>query len=230
MRCTVAGWPSASSVTGASLRPVGILRAPPVDRRTIAPAGGRSRRSPNGVPPAECTVALTTVPGRAARSCTKRGTSWCTPRHIRGPRSDRTSSSTSWSWKMCSDATLSPTRTFITETASVMTTDRRISSCGPDRSQPASVLATQWIGPARSSNSTPTSPKACKPYTCAASTLVEVKGIEPLCPGDRLGLLRAEPMHRSRPSVSIGRGPRGQSGCVVPRRPPNRTGGVSLLR
>ena len=67
-------------------------------------------------------------------------------------------------------------------------------------------------------------------YRCATGLIVEVKGFEPLSPGDRLGLLRAEPMHRSHPSVSIGRGPRGQSGCVVPRRPPNRTGGVSLLR
>ena len=59
---------------------------------------------------------------------------------------------------------------------------------------------------------------------------VEVAGVEPAWPGDRLGLLRAQPMIRSRPSASIGRGPRGQSGCGVRRRPPDGTGGVSLLR
>ena len=59
---------------------------------------------------------------------------------------------------------------------------------------------------------------------------VEVKGFEPLSPGDRLGLLRAQPMIGSRPLASIGRGPRDQTGCGVPRRPPVRTGGVSLLR
>src|SRR4029077_8673506 len=99
-------------------------------------------------------------------------------------------------WRTCSAATLSPSRTAITATASVMTTDRRISSYGPDRNQPASVHVTRWIGAARSSNSTPTFSKASKPYACAAGYLVEVKGFEPLSPGDRLGLLRAEPMHR----------------------------------
>ena len=59
--------------------------------------------------------------------------------------------------------------------------------------------------------------------------LVEVAGFEPACSGDRLGLLRAQPTIRSRPSVSVGGGPRGQPGCDVPRRPPDGTGGVSLL-
>jgi hypothetical protein len=66
------------------------------------------------------------------------------------------------------------------------------------------------------------------PYT--VRDIVEVAGFEPACSGDRLGLLRAQPVISSRPSASTGGGPRGQSGCDVPHQPPDGTGGVSLLR
>ena len=58
---------------------------------------------------------------------------------------------------------------------------------------------------------------------------VEVRGFEPLCSGDHLGLLRAQPAYGSRLGVSTGGRPLGQPGCDVPRRPPGGTLAVSLL-
>src|SRR2546427_5004960 len=65
-------------------------------------------------------------------------------------------------------------------------------------------------------------------YTCAA-TLLEVRGFEPLCSGDHLGLLRAQPAYGSHLGVSTGGRPLGQPGCDVPRWPPGGTLAVSLL-
>lgn len=58
---------------------------------------------------------------------------------------------------------------------------------------------------------------------------MEVAGIEPASSNDRLGLLRAQPVERSRLQAPTGGGPVGQSGFDVPQRPPNGTVEVSLL-
>lgn len=60
-------------------------------------------------------------------------------------------------------------------------------------------------------------------------SMVEVAGFEPASPGDRLGLLRAQPTGRSHLGAPVGGGPLGQPGCDVPLRPPGGTDAVSLL-
>src|SRR5437016_3736472 len=62
-----------------------------------------------------------------------------------------------------------------------------------------------------------------------AATLLEVRGFEPLCSGDHLGLLRAQPAYGSHLGVSTGGRPLGQPGCDVPRWSPGGTLAVSLL-
>jgi hypothetical protein len=62
---------------------------------------------------------------------------------------------------------------------------------------------------------------------CHSTDLLEVAGFEPASQGDRLGLLRAQPVERSRLGAPTGGGPLGQPGCDVPRRPP---GGTSSVR
>ena len=59
--------------------------------------------------------------------------------------------------------------------------------------------------------------------------LVEVGGVEPPSPGDLSGLLRAQPVGRSRLEAPTGGGPLGQPGCDVRRRPPGGAVAVSLL-
>ena len=59
--------------------------------------------------------------------------------------------------------------------------------------------------------------------------VVEVGGFEPPSLSDRLGLLRAQPGGRSHLEAPTGRGPRGQPGFDVRRRPPDGTAAVSLL-
>jgi len=58
---------------------------------------------------------------------------------------------------------------------------------------------------------------------------VEVGGIEPPSPGDRSGLLRAQPVGRSRLEAPTGGGPLGQPGFDVRLRPPGGAVTVSLL-
>ena len=58
---------------------------------------------------------------------------------------------------------------------------------------------------------------------------VEVGGIEPPSPGDRSGLLRAQPVGRSRLEAPTGGGPLGQPGFDVRLRPPGGAVAVSLL-
>jgi hypothetical protein len=58
---------------------------------------------------------------------------------------------------------------------------------------------------------------------------VEVGGIEPPSPGDRSGLLRAQPVGRFRLEAPTGGGPLGQPGFDVRRRPPGGAAAVSLL-
>jgi hypothetical protein len=58
---------------------------------------------------------------------------------------------------------------------------------------------------------------------------VEVGGVEPPSPGDLSGLLRAQPVGRSRFEAPTGGGPLGQPGCDVRRRPPGGAVAVSLL-
>ena len=58
---------------------------------------------------------------------------------------------------------------------------------------------------------------------------VEVGGFEPPSPGDRLGLLRAQPADGSRLEAPTGGDPLGQPGFDVPQRPPGGTVEVSLL-
>ena len=58
-------------------------------------------------------------------------------------------------------------------------------------------------------------------------SMVEVRGFEPLSQGDRLGLLRAQPVVRSRLGPPTGGGILGQPGCDVPPRPPDGTSSVS---
>ena len=58
---------------------------------------------------------------------------------------------------------------------------------------------------------------------------VEVGGIEPPSPGDLSGLLRAQPVGRSRLEAPTGGGPLGQPGFDVRRRPPGGAVAVSLL-
>jgi len=55
---------------------------------------------------------------------------------------------------------------------------------------------------------------------------VEVGGFEPPSLSDRLGLLRAQPGGRSHLEAPTGRGPRGQPGFDVRRRPPDGTAAV----
>lgn len=60
----------------------------------------------------------------------------------------------------------------------------------------------------------------------ASQVFVEVKGIEPLCSGDRQGLLRAQPMRRSRPGAihrQRASGP-ARMRCPPPASEPNRRG------
>src|SRR5438067_1295738 len=63
----------------------------------------------------------------------------------------------------------------------------------------------------------------------ARRRVVEVGGFEPPSPGDRLGLLRAQPADRSRLEAPAGGDPLGQPGCGVRGRPPDGTADVSLL-
>lgn len=58
---------------------------------------------------------------------------------------------------------------------------------------------------------------------------MEVGGIEPPSPGDRSGLLRAQPVGRSRLEAPTGGGPLGQPGFDVRLRPPGGAVTVSLL-
>ena len=58
---------------------------------------------------------------------------------------------------------------------------------------------------------------------------MEVGGIEPPSPGDRPGLLRAQPAERSRLRAPTGGDPFGQPGFDFRRRPPGGTVSVSLL-
>jgi len=58
---------------------------------------------------------------------------------------------------------------------------------------------------------------------------VEVGGIEPPSPGDLSGLLRAQPVGRSRLEAPTGGGPLGQPGFDVRRWPPGGAAAVSLL-
>ena len=58
---------------------------------------------------------------------------------------------------------------------------------------------------------------------------VEVAGFEPASSGDRLRLLRAEPVGRSRLRAPTGGGPISQPGLDFPQRPPDGTIVVSLL-
>lgn len=58
---------------------------------------------------------------------------------------------------------------------------------------------------------------------------VEVGGVEPPSPGDRPGLLRAQPAVRSRLGAPTGGAPLGQPGCDVRSRPPGGAVSVSLL-
>ena len=58
---------------------------------------------------------------------------------------------------------------------------------------------------------------------------VEVGGVEPPSPGDRSGLLRAQPVVTSCLEAPTGRGPLGQPGFCFRRRPPGGTTSVSLL-
>ena len=58
---------------------------------------------------------------------------------------------------------------------------------------------------------------------------VEVGGFEPPSPGDLSGLLRAQPVGRSRLEAPTGGGPLGQPGFDVRRRPPGGAVAVSLL-
>src|SRR5207342_2841355 len=69
------------------------------------------------------------------------------------------------------------------------------------------------------------------PGSCAARRggVVEVGGFEPPSLSDRLGLLRAQPGGKSHLEAPTGRGPRGQPGFDVRRRPPDGTAAVSLL-
>jgi hypothetical protein len=60
-------------------------------------------------------------------------------------------------------------------------------------------------------------------------TVVEVGGIDPPSPGDLSGLLRAQPVGRSRLEAPTGGGPLGQPGFDVRRRPPGGAVAVSLL-
>jgi hypothetical protein len=59
--------------------------------------------------------------------------------------------------------------------------------------------------------------------------VVEVGGIEPPSPGDRSGLLRAQPAGRSRLEAPTGGGPLGQPGFDVRLQPPGGAVTVSLL-
>jgi len=59
--------------------------------------------------------------------------------------------------------------------------------------------------------------------------LVEVAGIEPASPGDRLGLLRAQPAVRSRLRASRRRRARRPARFAVRRRPPGGAAAASLL-
>jgi hypothetical protein len=67
------------------------------------------------------------------------------------------------------------------------------------------------------------------PERWIGSRSVEVGGIEPPCSNDHLGLLRAQPVGRSRLGAPTGGGPFAQPGCDVPQRPPDGTVEVSLL-
>jgi len=58
---------------------------------------------------------------------------------------------------------------------------------------------------------------------------VEVAGIEPASPGDRLGLLRAQPAVRSRLRASRRRRARRPARSGVRRRPPGGAAAASLL-
>ena len=58
---------------------------------------------------------------------------------------------------------------------------------------------------------------------------VELGGIEPPSPGDHSGLLRAQPVGRSRLEAPTGGGPLGQPGFDVRRWPPGGAVAVSLL-
>jgi len=58
---------------------------------------------------------------------------------------------------------------------------------------------------------------------------VEVGGFEPPSQGDRPGLLRAQPVGRSRLEAPTGGGPLDQPGCDVRWRPPDGAASVSLL-
>ena len=140
-----------------------------------------------------------------------------------------TSSNTSSSWRRCSDGSSSRARTCTIAMAFGTTTDLENLELWT-KPQPSGIRARDAVAWARRSCSYTPNYLRTSSGTRTTENIVEVAGFEPASPGDRLGLLRAQPMHRSHPSVSIGRGPRGQSGCVVPRRPPDRTGGVSLLR
>jgi hypothetical protein len=73
---------------------------------------------------------------------------------IRALHQATTSSSTSWCLRKSSAATCTPTSGYITATASAMTTDPRISSCGRALSQQGSASATPLPGRARSSHAT----------------------------------------------------------------------------
>jgi len=63
----------------------------------------------------------------------------------------------------------------------------------------------------------------------AEALMVEVGGVEPPSPGDRPGLLRAQPVVGSRLGAPTGGAPLGQSGFGVRSRPPGGAVSVSLL-
>lgn len=76
------------------------------------------------------------------------------------------------------------------------------------------------LGGLRASLPSPSSDKAL---------MVEVGGVEPPSPGDRSGLLRAQPVVGSHLEAPTGGDPRGQPGFGVRRRPPGGAASVSLL-
>src|SRR5512141_959960 len=128
-----------------------------------------------------------------------------------------------------SPSAVEPTRSQKTTVTTLRTpADVSEERAAPQAPQNRETAGFSWPqAPQITREASPRAPADSNPYV--SRTRVEVRGIEPLSLGDRPGLLRAQPVGRSRLEAPTGGAPLGQPGFDVRRRPPSGTVPVSLL-